>query len=96
MNQINKIKAITTKKDKLFLILLILMSILVSLIETIGITAVMPFISIASNPELILDNQYFKAIYIYLDFKTTIEFVVWFGVALISFYILRALYTGFY
>lgn len=94
--QLNKLRSILSKKDKVTILVLIGMSILLSLIETIGITAVMPFISVASNPELIIENEYFNKIYIFLNFSNTTEFIIAFGIILIFFYILRAMYTIFY
>ncbi|WP_321777733.1 ABC transporter ATP-binding protein [Sulfurimonas sp.] len=96
MTQLNKVKAIISKKDKWFLIILIFMSIILSIIETVGITAIMPFITTASNPNIILENEYYKLIYDFFDFNSTMQFVIWFGALLIVFYILRGIYTIFY
>ncbi len=42
-----KLNLLLTKHDKRFLGLLIVFSIFIALIETVGITAIMPFISVA-------------------------------------------------
>jgi len=94
--RLKKLKSILTKQDKISIIILIFMSILLSFIETIGITAIMPFISIASNPKLITSNKYFDIAYLFFNFSNTSDFVLWFGFLLIAFYILRAIYTIFY
>jgi ATP-binding cassette subfamily B protein len=56
----------------------------------------MPFVSVASDFSLIEHNQYFKAIYTYLNVDSPTTFVAWFGLALFFFYILRALINSFY
>lgn len=96
MTTINKLRAITTKKDKVFLLVLLFLSIFLSLIETIGISAIMPFITLATNPEMIQSNSYSKAIYDFFAFSSSNKFVAFFGVVLIVFYIFRAIYSMFY
>ena len=89
---LTKIDFLLTKKDKKTLILLFFMTIILSIIETIGITAIMPFISTASNPNLIFSNEYYKEVYDFFGFTNSRNFIVYFGISLIIFYILRAFY----
>lgn len=96
MSSISKLRAITTRQDKIFLLVLLLMSILLSLIETVGISAIMPFITLASDPAKILQNEYSRAVYNFFGFKNTVDFMVLFGVVLIIFYLLRAAYSILY
>ncbi len=96
MSSIKKLRAITSKKDKLFLLFLLILSIVLSLIETIGITSIMPFITLASDPSKILQNEYSKIVYDFFGFKNPINFMVLFGVLLVIFYIVRAAYTVMY
>ena len=85
-----------TKKDKLNLFILLIMSIFLSIIETIGISAIMPFITLASNPSNITSNAYSKVVYDLFGFSSTTNFMVFFGFILIGFYIFRAIYSIFY
>jgi ATP-binding cassette, subfamily B, bacterial PglK len=96
LSSIKKLRAITSRQDKIFLLVLLLMSILLSLIETVGISAIMPFITLASDPAKILQNEYSKAVYDFFGFSTSVDFMIFFGVALIVFYLLRAAYSIFY
>jgi ATP-binding cassette subfamily B protein/ATP-binding cassette subfamily C protein len=50
----------------------------------------MPFISVASNPELVNDG-YYKQVYDFFEFKEKSKFIITFGFVLISFYIFRSL-----
>lgn len=96
MELINKLKSLLTKRDKQFLVFLLLFSIFISLIEVIGISAIMPFISVASDFSLIQTNKYYDYFYTMFGFNSSISFVISFGVGLIIFYILRSLINLLY
>ncbi len=88
---IAKLRSLLTKRDKKALLLLLLFSILVSIVETIGIGIIMPFISVASDFTKVDTNHYLAFFYHLLGFKTSLNFVVVFGILLIIFYIFRAI-----
>ena len=91
-----KLLAITTRQEKKNFIILIFMSIFLSIIETVGISAIMPFITLASDPSKIVSNKYSKMGYDFFEFSTTTNFMIFFGLFLIGFYIFRAIYSMFY
>ena len=93
---IDKLIYILTKKDKKFLLLLLFFSVIISIIETIGISIMMPFIAIATDFDLINSNKYYKFVYEVFDFNTPKDFVIVFGVILIIFYILRSVINLLY
>jgi len=82
-------------KHKVYFGLITLISIGFSLIETLGISAVMPFISIASNPDLLDDGLYKKAFELF-NFQEKNVFIIYFGLAIIAFYLFRAFYSIFH
>ncbi|MDD2780912.1 ABC transporter ATP-binding protein [Sulfuricurvum sp.] len=86
-----KLFSILTRHDKKFLILLIFISITVSLIEMIGVGAILPFINIASNFDYIHTNSYTEYLYTFFKFKNDIQFVTTIGATLLIFYFLRSL-----
>ena len=92
---ISKLSALLQKKDKQFLLLLLLFSIIISLIETVGISLIMPFIAVATNFNLIGDSPYHE-IFNFFDFGSNVNFVMTFGVILIVFYIFRSIINLFY
>lgn len=96
MSSINKLRAIMTRKDKINLLILLFMSIFLSIIETVGITAIMPFITLASDPSKIISNEVSKVVYDFFGFYSTTSFMIYFGLFLIVFYIFRAIYSVFY
>ena len=55
-NFLNKFNYLLSKKDRIVIIFLIGFSIIVSLFEIVGITAILPYITLLSNPEAIQEN----------------------------------------
>lgn len=96
MTNLKKLLAITTRQEKKNFIILIFMSIFLSIIETVGISAIMPFITLASDPSKIVSNKYSKMVYDFFEFSTTTNFMIFFGLFLIGFYIFRATYSMLY
>ena len=90
MQTLQKLRQLLSRRDKIILLWLLLFSIVISLIEMIGIGVIMPFISVASDFSKIQTDNYFHKIYTFLSFSKPLDFVVAFGVALIIFYIFRA------
>lgn len=94
--KIAKLRVIMSRSEKIYLLLLVVMSIVFSIIETVGVGVIMPFITLATSPDLITSNQYSSKIYNFFNFSSTTNFMIAFGVLLIIFYIFRAIYTMFY
>ena len=88
---IRKLYGLLSRKHRKYWGLLILFSIGFSLVETIGISAIMPFISVASNPDLLSSGLYGRV----FDFVGVPqrEFIIYFGIAIIVFYMFRAVYS---
>jgi len=87
---IKKLREILTKSDKKLLVLLMLFSLIISIIETVGISIIMPFIAIASDFSLIHSNEYYKYLYQLASFENDVDFVIFLGGSLIIFYFLRS------
>jgi ABC-type multidrug transport system fused ATPase/permease subunit len=93
---LKKINFLLTKRDKIFLLVLLIFSVIVSLIETVGIGIIMPFIKVASDFSYIHLNKLFENIYNWFHFKNEVNFVIFFGILLIMFYVLRGFINMFY
>jgi len=93
---IKKLRYLLTKRDKQLLLFLLLFSIVISIIETVGISVIMPFIQVASDFSVIESNKYFNALYKFFSFESHVDFVVTFGIVLILFYIFRSAINLFY
>jgi len=89
MNYIRKLHLLLDKKDKQRLVWLILFSVFISAVETIGIASIMPFVDIVTNFENIHSNQYYQFIFEFFGFQSEINFSIVFGLILVCFYIFR-------
>jgi len=91
ISTIRKLYGLLSRKHRTYWGLVILLSIGFSLVETIGISAIMPFISVASNPDL-LDSGLYRRAFDIVGVPHR-DFVIYFGIAIIVFYIFRAVYS---
>ena len=92
MNEIiKKLKDLLTKNDKKTILLLVLFSIIISIIETLGISIIMPFMAVATDFNVIHENEYYLAVFNFFNFKTDMNFVLVFGFGLTLFYVLRSI-----
>lgn len=86
---LQRIRALTTKKEKKTIIGLIILSIFISAIETVGISAILPFISLANDFSLVTANKYYHYVYQLIGFNSPEDFIIVFGYILILFYVSR-------
>jgi len=87
-----KFKKIFIKDDFTFFYLLIALSLVVSIVETIGISAIMPFVSLATDFSYLESTRYVNDLFLWLGLSE-IDFISLFGVSLIAFYFLRSSLT---
>ncbi|GMO26795.1 MAG: ABC-type lipopolysaccharide transporter PglK [Termitinemataceae bacterium] len=96
---ISKLSVLLARKHKAYLIILYLLTMLLSVIETVGVSIIMPFITVASNPD-ILDHGRYNDIYNFISnifhFTTKNDFIIFFGITIVIFYIFRAIYNVVY
>lgn len=86
-----KLKYLLSAEDKVAIIVLLFFSLVLSLIEVVGVSLVMPFIAVSTNKSLIDTNKYFNFFYTKLNIESFSSFIIIFGLFLIVFYLIRAL-----
>jgi len=91
-----RIKKLLSKKDKQKVLYLLLFSFLISIIEVVGVSAIMPFVSLASDFTLVETNKYFSVLYMFFAFSSTLNFVIFIGMVIIVFYLFRSVMNIFY
>jgi len=96
LKTITKLRTLLTKRDKQYLSGLLFFSIIISIIETAGISIIMPFIALATDFSLIQSNEYYRYLYEVFNFDKEVEFVVSFGLLLILFYLFRSMVNFLY
>jgi ABC-type multidrug transport system fused ATPase/permease subunit len=77
------------KRDKKLLVLLVVFSIYISIMETVGISAIVPLISAANDPNFIEKNRYMAVVYRFFSFDSSVQFILYYGMAIIAFYLIR-------
>ena len=92
----NKLNSVLSKKDKIGLFYLFLFAIFIAVIETAGVSVIMPYISLANDFSLIETNQYYRYIFEIFNFSNYIDFIIFLGFSIIIFYIFRAVINAFY
>ncbi|MDR2842604.1 MAG: hypothetical protein LBV52_05330, partial [Spirochaetaceae bacterium] len=92
---ISKLRSLLSKKQKAYLLVLFFLTLVLSLIETIGVSIIMPFITVASNPG-VLERGRYHIIFSFLGFTSEYKFIIVFGIGIIVFYVLRSVYNVVY
>jgi ATP-binding cassette subfamily B protein/ATP-binding cassette subfamily C protein len=80
-----------TRRDKVVLGGLLFFSIVISVFETVSITAVMAFVSVATNNNAVHGNALCRWLYAIGGFHSPQNFVVFLGIVLIIFYMVRGI-----
>lgn len=96
VSDFNKIRYLMTRRDKIILLLLLIATFILSILETFAISIIMPFITFASNPDMIFQNKISNTIYNFFAFNNTLDFMVTFSIILVIFYVIRAIYNMTY
>jgi len=87
-----KLFRLLTRRHKIHMIILIVLTVGFALIETLGISVIMPFISLASDPKL-LDSGWYKKAFDFLGAASAESFIIGLGIGIICFYLFRAVYS---
>lgn len=87
-----KIIYVFDKKGRIKLALLTTIILISTLLETIGVAAIIPFISAIMFPEKVMDNKYGAMVYQLLGLETTNEFVIVLSIMLIVIYLFKNIF----
>jgi ATP-binding cassette subfamily B protein/ATP-binding cassette subfamily C protein len=90
-----QVRSLLLRKHKIQLVILVFLAIGLSLVETAAVSAIMPFISIATNTDL-LDRGIYKQVFDFFHFAHKNSFVIVLGFVIMGFYVFRAVYNVAY
>ena len=79
LDGIKTLLRILNKKEKKGMLILFCMILVLSAIEMAGVTSIMPFLAVASKPELVETNRYLNNVYNFFNFHRTESFLVLLG-----------------
>lgn len=90
-NRLKKINSLLTQKEKTKGIILLLMIMIMGFFDVLGIASIMPFMSLASDPNFIESNQYAQEIYNFFEFKNKKRFIFFSGLSVIALIVISSL-----
>lgn len=90
MSFLKQVFSLLSKKDKKIFVLLFILSFIVSIFESISISAMMFFISTVTNFNFIEQTRYYKYLNSFLVFPSPSKFILFLGVMVVILYIFRA------
>ena len=93
---LRKFRDILSADEKKKLVLIVLFAVFVSVIETVGISLVIPFVNLVNNINSIETLPYFHAAYKALGFNSPVYFVLFFGAMIILYFAFRGLVVFLY
>lgn len=92
METIKKALSIFTRRQKIKLIIITAIILGGSLCELIGVTAILPFINVALDFDVVFENQYMFAVYELLNLDSPQQFLILLGVVLMVVYVVKNIY----
>ena len=87
-SSVKKTLQILNRKERLQLLLLLLVIIATAFTQTLGVISVMPFIGLIMDPGIIFENQYLLRAYQGLGFADVNSFIIFAGLAMFAIIIL--------
>lgn len=94
-NMIKQLLYVLTPEQKRKSVLLFFIIVIGSAFETLGISAIMPFIQALLTPEVLMEKWYVKLLAETLNLKDSVDLIICLGVAIIFIYIVKNLYLAF-
>ena len=91
---IKKIGYVLDKKQKVQLILLLIIILIGALMELLGVSAILPVINVALDPSVIETTWYLKTVRDVCGFSNARQIIVFFAILLIGIYLLKNIYIS--
>lgn len=95
MREIKKIWKIFNLKQRLQLFALLIMTIIGAFLELLGVSAIMPFVNIAMNPDSIMENGIMKQLYDFAGCTSINQYLIILSGLLIGIYVIKNGYLLF-
>lgn len=92
---IQKLLYILTKQQKKMGVVIILLIIIGSFLETLGISAIMPFIQAILEPDMIFERWYAKPLVQIFHIDDSNVIIAWIAVVIVMIYVMKNLYLYF-
>ncbi len=89
---LNKLNYILNKKQKKLSVIVLLMTAVGALLETLGVSIIIPLVSAFLSPDQLMENRYIKPIVLFLHIETSEQLLILISAAVIVIYILKNAY----
>lgn len=80
-----KLTCVLDRRDKRLALYVLLLTVVVAIIEVMGVASIMPFMAVLTNPSVIQTNPLLSFLYDFLDFNDTESFLFFLGVSVLIF-----------
>ncbi len=90
-----QIHALLTAKERLQFLFLVLAALVLAALELVGIGAIVAFMRVLSQPDLLLENRWLHKLYTAMGINDTHQFILICGFALLLIYLFRNLLAAF-
>lgn len=84
LTTIGRLLALLDRRDRLKLAVLVCVLVLVAAAEMAGIAAIMPFMAVVTNPEVIHSNRWLNAVYTGFGFPSDRSFLLFLGLVVLA------------
>lgn len=92
---VKKLKLILNKKQRIRLMVILLMMIIGAGLETIGVSLIIPLVSAIVEPDVLMNNHYINVLYQFFGFESITSIMIILIVALIFIFIFKNLFLYF-
>lgn len=96
MNFLKKINYIFDAKQKIKLFFLVFLILIGSLFELVGVSAILPLVNLAMEPDIINQNEIFHMLAKWFDLESVNDFILFFAVVLGTLYVAKNVYLVLY
>lgn len=74
---------ILDRRERRRFLLVLAMTLVMGLLDTVGVASVLPFLAVLANPEVVQTNPYMAAVYGFFGFESTNDFLIFLGCAML-------------
>ena len=93
---LKKIKKLFSKNEMKKLLGITIFSIIISLSEVVGLSTIVPFMAIVTNQNVIFENKYLRLIYNFFNFRSTKNFIFYFGITIVTILLIKNILNIFF
>lgn len=95
MKLVKRVIAILTERQRKVLVVLLIMMLIGAGLETVGTSLLIPFITVAMNPDSVLENEWLRYFYDLLELESANGFLIMLSIVLSIVFVVKNVYLYF-